>query len=57
MRSNPEDGVYLGGSVKAEGLGDGSLIGERSHRQAALDDATQDVGCHVYARVDMLIRW
>jgi ATP-dependent helicase/nuclease subunit A len=30
----------MGGSVKAEGLGDGAFAGD--HRQAALDDATQD---------------
>jgi ATP-dependent helicase/nuclease subunit A len=29
-----------GGSVKAEGLGDGSLVSEDRHRQAALDAAT-----------------
>jgi len=29
-----------GGSVKAEGLGDGSTASGRNHRQAALDDAT-----------------
>ena len=31
----------LGGSVKAEGLGDGSPASARNHRQAALDDATR----------------
>jgi protoporphyrinogen oxidase len=31
-----------GGSVKAEGLGDGSIAYARNHRQAALDDATQN---------------
>jgi hypothetical protein len=30
-----------GGSVKAEGLGDGSIVREGDHRQAALDDATR----------------
>jgi hypothetical protein len=32
----------VGGSLKAEGLGDGSPVAGRTHRQAALDDATQD---------------
>jgi hypothetical protein len=31
----------LGGSVKAEGLGDGSIVSEQDHRQAALDAATR----------------
>ena len=30
-----------GGSVKAEGLGDGSTVSVKNHRQAALDDATR----------------
>jgi len=30
----------MGGSVKAEGLGDGSIASEEDHRQAALDAAT-----------------
>ena len=30
-----------GGSVKTEGLGDGSFAGSQDHRQAALDDATR----------------
>jgi len=29
-----------GGSVKAEGLGDGSSVSQKDHRQATLDDAT-----------------
>jgi hypothetical protein len=33
-------GFGLGGSVKAEGLGDGSTVSVRNHRQAATDDAT-----------------
>jgi hypothetical protein len=32
-----------GGSVKAEGLGDGYAASESSHRQAALDAATQSM--------------
>ena len=32
----------MGGSVKAEGLGDGCTMRERNHRQAALDAATQE---------------
>jgi len=31
----------VGGSVKAEGLGDGSLTSTKRHRQAAFDDATR----------------
>jgi len=34
----------LGGSVKAEGLGDGSPASAQDHRQAALDDATRRAG-------------
>ncbi len=34
-------GRSMGGSVKAEGLGDGSTVSVRDHRQAALDDATR----------------
>jgi hypothetical protein len=33
--------IWPGGSVKAEGLGDGSTASAQSHRQAALDDATR----------------
>jgi len=35
------NGRLMGGSVKAEGLGDGSAVSVRDHRQAALDDATR----------------
>jgi ATP-dependent exoDNAse (exonuclease V) beta subunit len=34
-------GQSPGGSVKAEGLGDGPARGQGRHRQAALDDAAQ----------------
>ena len=34
------DSGPMGGSVKAEGFGDGSVVREENHRQAALDDAT-----------------
>jgi hypothetical protein len=37
---NPQSQAKLGGSVKAEGLGDGSGARAVRHRQAALDDAT-----------------
>ena len=44
----PESGVTtwrvadsMGGSVKAEGLGDGSFVSVGDHRQASLDDATR----------------
>ena len=32
-----------GGSVKAEGLGDGFVVCAEDHRQASLDDATQGI--------------
>ena len=35
--------VRPGGSVKAEGLGDGCIASKEDHRQAALDDATQEL--------------
>jgi len=41
MHSSFVDFACLGGSVKAEGLGDGPLTCERGHRQAALDAATR----------------
>jgi len=31
----------MGGSVKAEGLGDGCTASKQRHRQAAIDDATR----------------
>jgi hypothetical protein len=38
-----DDAVRVeGGIVKAEGLGDGSVVREGNHRQAALDDATPE---------------
>jgi 5,10-methylenetetrahydrofolate reductase len=36
-----EERGHMGGSVKAEGLGDGSVASVEDHRQAALDDATR----------------
>jgi outer membrane protein len=40
----PEDYIGpVGGSVKAEGLGDGSVAPAEDHRQAALDAATQQL--------------
>jgi outer membrane protein TolC len=40
--SSPKDYIGpVGGSVKAEGLGDGSTVPAENHRQAANDDATQ----------------
>jgi hypothetical protein len=33
--------MMTGGSVKAEGLGDGSPVSVEGHRQAALDAATR----------------
>ena len=38
---DPIECALVGGSVKAEGLGDGSTAFTGSHRQAALDDATR----------------
>jgi len=38
LEIGPEQATQTGGSVKAEGLGDGEWA---NHRQAALDDATQ----------------
>jgi ATP-dependent helicase/nuclease subunit A len=37
-----EEAKTPGGSVKAEGLGDGSSPSQEDHRQAALDDATRE---------------
>jgi ATP-dependent helicase/nuclease subunit A len=39
--SGPQDGTAAGGSVEAQGLGDGSGVCAADHRQAALDDAIQ----------------
>ncbi len=38
---NSSAGQSAGGSIKAEGLGDGSTVPVANHRQAALDDATR----------------
>ncbi len=47
--------IWLGGSVKAEGLGDGSIAPTKSHRQAALDAATRIVPVLVCAGLLMAL--
>ncbi len=43
---DPAEVGIVGGSVKAAGLGDGSMPYGQDHRQAALDDATRDASGH-----------
>jgi len=46
--------TYLGGSLKAEGLGDGLTHRQSSHPQATLEAATRsNTRCHAYACVGM----
>jgi len=46
--------MYPGGSVKAEGLGDGRTHRKNRHRQAALDAATRDLDDFAIALGDFL---
>jgi len=41
LEIGPTQGIRMGGSVKAEGLGDGCTASQEGHRQAALDAATR----------------